>query len=181
MTCPPKTRPEAALPTLLFAAALMACGALPSEVEVGLDYPLGVSGALSGVQGERLPGVGSQVRQEVSNEGVPIERIEAVHVTDLDLVHLSPICEFQVGCDLAFIATLDVFVEGTDLARVRIGRLESPGAVRLAPVDLDDVDLSPYVKADEMAFVAEVHLEQRPIQDVALELRATLRVDVDLF
>ncbi len=161
-------------------AMKLGCGLLPSEVDVDVEYPLAVAGGLSSVQPDPLPGVGAEVRQTLSNEGVPMDRVDAIRVARLELVHLSPICEALVGCDLEFIEQLTLRVQSPGQADMPLGSIRSPGATRLASMEVEDVDLAAHVRAEEMSLVGQISLASPSIQDVSLEVRATLRVDVDI-
>ncbi len=171
---------SACLPIFLLTFAFLSggCGFIPASVDVDLDYPFIVAGGLSSVQPEPLPGVGSEVRQTLSNEGVPVDRVREIRVTRLELVHLEPVCQVQLGCDLGFIQSLEVFVDSPGLERKRLGSITSPGQVRIIEMAIDDVELSDYIRAESMTFVAHITLDGRPIQDVHLEIRSTLGVDV---
>ncbi len=174
-------RPALSL-ALGLALAISGCGLIPNEVEIELDYPLIIAGGLSAVHPDPLPGIGSEVRQSLSDEGMPVDRVASARVAEVTLVHLSPpACDIRLeGCDLAFIRELELLVEASGKDRVRLAHVLEPGEVRMVAMEIDDVDLKPYITAGTMTLIARVELDNAPVENVELEVRALLIVEADL-
>ncbi|RMG19576.1 MAG: hypothetical protein D6729_04840 [Deltaproteobacteria bacterium] len=154
------------------------CGALPATVEDTLEYEFAVQGSLGGAATGRFPGAGAEIAKTLENAGVPQDRVERVRIVEATLTHLGPACSGQVGCDLAFVERLELFVESPAHPEARVAALDRPGATQRAPLVLEQAEITPYVTDESMTLRASLLPNPRPLQDVQLRLTVRYQVDV---
>lgn len=111
--------------------------------------------------------------QELQNQGVEPGDIKEVYLVDFVLAATDP-----PGADLAFLESLEVWVEAPGLQRVMVAsQTEFPPGVPEIAFDLEDVDLTPYVVSESMTFETVVS-GHRPPDDTTVE--ATFSVELKL-
>lgn len=112
------------------------------------------------------------VDQELANQGVSDEEIDAAYLTAFTL-------STPDGDDLSFLDTFEVYVAADDLDRVRIAHQDDfPEGAPSVDLVLDDVDLAPYIVAPSMTITTEVSgtapMEDTTVDaDIALDVEAT--------
>lgn len=110
---------------------------------------------------------------ELANQGVEPGDISEVYMENLELEAISP-----DGSDLAFISSVDVYVEAPDLPRVLVASQDDfPEGQALVAFDLEDVDLTDYVVSERMTFDTDVS-GNRPEQTTDIAARFTVAVGV---
>lgn len=103
------------------------------------------------------------------NQGVEPGDIEDVRLEHLELEATDP-----SGADMAFLESMDLFVEAPGVARAPLA--SSPGfpeGQALVVFDLAEVDLTPYVVSESMTFDTEV-TGRRPDVNTTLTARFTV-------
>lgn len=113
--------------------------------------------------------------QELKNQGVEKHQVDSVYMTALTLTITSP-----AGSDFTFIDELEFYVASEGLPTVRIAHggpfTAGEGAVSL---ELDDVDLAPYVTADSMNITSDA-TGRRPAEDTTIRGDMAFAVDVNV-
>jgi len=118
--------------------------------------------------------------QAFENQNAQKDHVSSTALTAFTLKITSPPSQ-----DFGFLDTVAFFVSADGLPKVRVAHKEGIAALGLtAPnptltLDLDQVELAPYVKADSMNITAEVNGRQ-PSSDTALTAAATFHVKVKL-
>lgn len=121
---------------------------LTVRIEQGGSTRIDGAGALGGVLSSLSLGgfddLSVNVDQELANQGVAPGDIATVYVVELSL-------STPDGEDLTFLENLDIFVTAPGLEQARIAHLSDfpPGATSVE-MELDGVDLTPYVVAESM-------------------------------
>jgi len=111
--------------------------------------------------------------EELQNQGVSPGDIRDARLTAFTLTALAP-----AGADLDFLDALSVWVEAPDLPRVRIASLDPfPADTPSVDLQLDDVDLTPYLVSAAMTLTTEAS-GRRPDADTTLDATFALRVGV---
>jgi hypothetical protein len=166
---------------LAVAAALAAgCGDLLSfDVESsgtttipGSPVP-DVLGGLPGMSG--FSSINVAQSSEFQNKDTRKDLISSVRVKRMTLRVTNPSSQ-----PLSFLTRVAFFVEAPGLAPRRIARLEPvPPGVTTADLQLDDVDIAAYAKADSFSVTTEAE-GQSPPQQTTLEARLVLAVSASL-
>jgi hypothetical protein len=111
----------------------------------------------------------------LKNQGVTKNQIDSVRMTRLVLTIKAP-----PGEDFTFLNTLEFFVASDGLEKKRIAHGGSfPVGSSTVELEVDDVDLKPYVVAPSMDITTEAN-GQPPDQDTTVEAEIVLDVDVDV-
>ena len=159
-------------------ATAMACDGLDNfAVEVGGDAT-GAKGTIV----DTLLGVlpidtfdHIDITQELDNQGVTKDDVDSVTMTAFTLTIVSP-----SGQTFDFLDSLTFYAESEGLPRVRIATLAPvPDGKSVLELDLDDVDLTPYVTAPSMGITSEVS-GARPDETTKIHANVVLDVDVNV-
>jgi len=111
--------------------------------------------------------------EELANQGVEPGDIKEVFLVDFVLEAVSP-----PGADLAFLDTLDVLVSAPGFPEVVIAHQDDfPEGVAAVALDLEPVDLTPYVVSQSMSITTDVR-GHRPEVDTEVEARFAVKVRV---
>jgi hypothetical protein len=159
------------LPLLLL--ALGACSSLLTlEVEQTASTVVdgsALGGLLGALEFTDFGGLDVSIDTELQNAGVAPGDVAHVHVTQLTL-------STPDGEDLSFLDGLAVYVSSDGLETVRIARLDAfPDGVTAVDLELDEVDLAPYVVADALTVTTEAE-GVPPSSDTTVD--AFLRLEV---
>lgn len=151
----------------LVAALLLGCGLLTVRVEQTAATTVegaGLVGQLLGaLEFTGLDDFDVTFEQELENQGVAEEDVTSVVLTQFTLS--TP----TAGADLSFIEAFDLYVAADGLDRVRVAHGEDfPEGVAAVDLELDEVELQPYVVAPSMTFETEVS-GSAPVDDVEVE------------
>lgn len=113
--------------------------------------------------------------QELKNQGVKPNEIDSVKLDSLTLDIVSP-----AGQDFGFLDDVSFFIEAPGLEKKRIahGEAFAPGLAHVG-LDVDDVELKPYVTAASMSITSEVQGHQ-PNQETKVKATVVLTVDIDV-
>jgi hypothetical protein len=109
---------------------------------------------------------------ELENQGVEPGDIVEARLTSFTLSAVSP-----AGADLGFLDELSFWVEAPDLPRVRIAAQDTFGDAASVDLQLDDVDLAPYLVSQSMTITTEA-TGGRPPADTEVEATFVLNVGV---
>ncbi|MDF1561728.1 MAG: hypothetical protein P1V51_01720 [Deltaproteobacteria bacterium] len=114
--------------------------------------------------------------QELQNQGIEKHQIDHVYLQELALQITAP----PSGQDFTFIDRLEFFVESDGLPTELLAA-GGPFAADLTAVNLDveDVDLAPYVTAPSMAITTQVQ-GRRPRERTTIEASLRFQVDVNV-
>ena len=125
---------------------------------------------------DEFSNIDTRASQEIANQNVSAEDIDSIRLTDLAIEVTQP----AQGQDLAFLQSVQFFVEadGLDRQRIASGTMFPDGATSVDLV-VDDVDLEPYVTAEAMTITSEA-TGSRPEMDTTLTATITLLIDVDV-
>ncbi len=161
--------------------AIAGCAALPLPVNINIREQADVEGGtalegmLGGFQFSRFAALDVTQSQEFQNTGASRQHIQRASVSVLALTVLSP-----ANQDFNFIEEIAFFAEAPGQPRQRIARKVVPRGVRHFDLDLDGIDLTPYVKAESMRITTEVK-GRRPASDTRLQVHMGLSMGVALF
>lgn len=158
---------------------MMGCGLKLTTITVEDETDTVVPGA--SVLEQALGGLGFDAwtdmdivdQEELANQGVEEGDISEVYVTSVVLDAIDP-----GDADLAFLESLTLFVEAPDLERVQVASSASfPDGQPTVALDLEDVDLAPYVVSRSMTFTTEVS-GRRPNDATTVRASTVLEVGV---
>lgn len=111
--------------------------------------------------------------QALKNQGVQPGDIVDVRLAVFDLDVVKP-----EGADLAFIESLDVFIDAPGLPKVLIATADNiPAGTRHLEMDLQDVDLTDYVVSKSLTISTDAS-GSRPEQDTTVKATFVLSVGV---
>lgn len=165
-------------PALLFAALSCRGGALATiDVETGGEatVPAGtlLEDLLVDVGFESLVSMDLTTEEELANQGVEPGDITGARLVELELSAVAP-----AGSDLSFLDTLTVIVEAPGLpARAVASGDDFPSGVGTVSLELEAVDLGPYVVSQEMTLRTEIS-GHRPPEETTVAARVVVAVDV---
>lgn len=117
--------------------------------------------------------------QEFKNENAHKDHVSSAKLTSFSIQITAPDDE-----DFQFLDSIAFYAEANG-QKVRVAHKENIRSLGLkAPnptlnLDLDDVELAPFVKADAMSVTAEAQAEQ-PVEDTTLTASAVIHVGVSL-
>ena len=110
--------------------------------------------------------------EELQNQGVQPGDIKDVRLVVFELEAVTP------GTDLAFLNSLDVYVEAPGLPEVRIaGHTGFSDGVTLQEFEIEDVDLTEYVVSEALTITTDVDA-RRPEDETTVVARFELDVGV---
>jgi hypothetical protein len=110
----------------------------------------------------------------LKNQGVSKDQIDSAKMFKVEMKVISP----ASGQDFTFINSLKFFVEAPGLPRALLASGGPfPANATTVELDLEDVELKPYVTAESMDITTESS-GQKPRQDTTIE--ATIGLDVDV-
>jgi hypothetical protein len=110
--------------------------------------------------------------EELQDQGVEEGDIEEAALVSLVLVAM------EGSPDLSFIDSLEIFVEGEGLPRQRVAWAEElPEGQSEVALELDEVDLAPYIIGGDMTLTTEAR-GRRPEQERVVEAQAAIDVGV---
>lgn len=114
--------------------------------------------------------------QTLKNQGIKRSQIDSVRLEKLQLQITAP----ASGQTFDFLDKVSFFVSSEGLPKKRIAVLDPmPDGVTSVELQLDSVELAPYVAAPEMALTTEA-AGKRPANDTTIRATVGLRVDVNL-
>ena len=120
-----------------------------------------------------LTKVDVQESREYANQGVSESDVDSVRLVRVKLT-------VRGGGDLAFMDSVEFFVESPGLPRVRVARGGPfPAGTSEVELQLDDVELKPYVIADSMD-ITSAATGRRPAEMTTIDAELVLLVDVDV-
>lgn len=164
---------------ILALGGLIACDAVLATISVEQEATTDVDGATLLEQLVGDLGFGSFLdmditqSEELQNQGVADEDIQAVHLVVLELEVIEP-----DGGDLSFLDSMEFYVEAPDLDRKRVAvREDFPEGVSLVAFEIIDIDLHDYVVSESMTLTTEV-TGHRPDDDTTITARFALDVEV---
>ena len=117
--------------------------------------------------------------QEFKNEQVGRDRVKSVLLSSFAIEVTHPPDE----SDLSFLRSLEFFVEADDLAQERIAYSDEDAfsqGVRRVDLQLDDVELQPFVVADHFSVTSKVSASRRPPVDTTIRGEIVFRVKAGL-
>lgn len=157
--------------------ALVSCGPLGSfSVDVSQEGVIpGLASNIPGAGGPDLGNAGSQVSRTIKNKGVTKDLVRSIRVSAAQLVLLSP-----TNSNLSWLGGFRVKLASPGLETIVIAHLDDvTGLGPEYPLDRDDVDLTPYVTADEMTLSLDMDPPQsKPFPDHSVRLDLTFFVDL---
>jgi hypothetical protein len=110
---------------------------------------------------------------ELANQGV-----EPGDIDEAELVLFGLQVQSPLGGDLAWIDTLDLFVSGPDLPEVLLAHHDDfPPGVGAVELELEPVDLTPYIVSRSMSVTTEVS-GRRPDRDTVVTALFAVEVGV---
>lgn len=108
-----------------------------------------IGGILSALTLGGFDDLSVNIEQELANQGVAPGDIDTVYVVELTL-------STPDGADLAFLDTLDIYVESPGIDKVRIAHQDDfPEGVTTVEMAIDGVDLTEFVVAESMTITTE--------------------------
>jgi hypothetical protein len=111
---------------------------------------------------------------EFRNQGVSKEQINSVKLKSFTLTVKSP-----AGAKLDFIDTISFFAETSGVERRRIAHKTIADGLGSVELELDGVELKPYVSAPSMTITTDVS-GRRPPDDTTVEAVVVLTVETNL-
>ena len=111
---------------------------------------------------------------EFENNNAQKENVKAAHLVSFSLEATAP-----DGATLDFLDSIAFFVSAPDLDTVQIASADVEDGDRQIDLDVDDVDLAPYVRADTMTFTTEISGRQ-PTEDTTVEALVELEITAGL-
>lgn len=164
--------------SVAFAVPMLTSGCAPDVTfSVPIEGETVVEGA--GLVGELLdafPDFGGfnsfdiSTAEEFENNNAQKENVKTARLTSFTLEATAP-----ADATLDFLDSIAFFVSAADLDEVQIASAEIEDGDTLVELDLDDVDLAPYVRADSMTFTTEISGRQ-PADDTTVAAAAAVEV-----
>jgi len=108
------------------------------------------------------------------NNNAQKENVKAARLTSFTLEATAP-----DDATLDFLDSIAFLVSAPDLDEVQIASADIEDGDTLVELDLDDVDLAPYVRADSMTFTTEISGRQ-PSEDTTVSAVADVEVTAGL-
>ena len=164
------------LPALLAGALLAGCSVLPLPVNVHLTSTTQVERGttleqvIGGMEFAEYAALDISQSEEMQNLYVGKSAIRSAHVKILELSVLEPAEQ-----NFDFIQEISFFVEAEGQPAQRIAHREVPRNARYFQLKVDDVDLTPYIRADTMKVTTKVK-GRRPDHDTRIGSRLVIQV-----
>lgn len=164
----------------MFVAAATACGPVPVTFTVPLETETVVEGQglLGGVLGNLglagFDGFDLSSSQEFENNNTEKDRVQEVYLTSLSLSATEP-----DGARLDFIETITFFASAPGEERVQVATGTVADGATSVDLDVGDVNLAPYVRAESMTLDTELTASAPP-EDTTVRAEALFEVTAEV-